>query len=83
MEKEPENKEMSDKEINTMLDKMLSILNSFGSKDPQFLKEYNKAEKNINYVKQKGNINFKMLFNFTRNNLKERRGRVQVKIVNE
>ena len=83
MEKKPENKEMSNEEINTMLDKMLKILDSFGSKDPQFLKEYNEAVKNINEEEERKKIHFKMLLSFVRNNPTKRRGRVQVKIVNE
>ena len=79
----PKDKEMSNEEINTMLDKMLKILDSFGSKDPQFLKEYNEAVKNINEEEERKKIHFKMLLSFVRNNPTKRRGRVQVKIVNE
>lgn len=79
----PKDKEMSNEEINKILDKMLKILDSFGSKDPQFLKEYNEAVKNINEEEERKKIHFKMLLSFVRNNPTKRRGRVQVKIVNE
>ena len=81
LEEKPENKEMSNEEINTMLDKMLNILNSFGSKDPQFLEEYNKAVENINVEKKKAEIYSDKLRAFRKQNSERYYKHIQVKYV--
>lgn len=81
-EKKTENKEMSNEEINVMLDKMIDILNSFGSKDQQFLSEYDEAIKNANDEKQKEKIYSEELRSFRSKNKAKYFENIQVNSVN-
>ena len=78
----PKDKEMSNEEINTMLDKMLKILGSFGSNDPQFLEEYNEAVKDINDEKQKKNIYDDKLLDFRRQNKGKYYKNIKIEYIN-
>ena len=80
--KKPENKEMSNEEINIMLDKMLKILGSFGSNDPQFLKEYNEVVKGINGEEQKKEIYSNKLRDFRSKNKLKYFEHIQIRSVN-
>ena len=78
----PKDKYMSNEEINKILDKMLKILDSFGSKDPQFLKKYNEAVKGINDEEQKKAIYVDQLRSFRIENKKKYYKNIKLEYIN-
>lgn len=81
-DEKPKDKEMSNEEIDIILDKMIDILNSFGSKDQQFLSEYNEAIKNANDEKQKEKIYSDELRSFRSKNKAKYFKNIQINFVN-